>query len=257
MTTKISSDVIQSGAITTAQIDSVATSKLTGTITTAQIADGQITEAKLSAGAGSANQVLKTNGSGTLSWIDQSSGYWEVLAEGTTTSPTYVSTLSFTGLGGYKFIRFIGNIKGNTTATAQLQMRFSYNNGASYDATANSYHNGGGFSGVAYTSVRQLYSQYQTAFRINWDQNASGYQEFGNYHAGGYMMDLLIHQKQYPTFHMKIGPAGNSNWAITDGPCMTLDCSGIHNNTGTPNAFQLINIANGLGLLSYTILGAQ
>jgi len=178
---------------------------------------------------------------------------WEVLAEGNTTSPSYGTTLNFTGLSGYKWIRFIGNIKGNTTSTQQLRMRFSNNNGSTWNSSTNQYFNSGLITTES-DGIQYLNNTGDTAFLLSY--GLSSWREVGMSHDGGSQFDILIHQKPYPTYHLVAGPFGNSNWtSITNGPRWYMTSTGSHNSSGTPNAFQIY--ASSLGLLSYTILGAQ
>jgi hypothetical protein len=74
------------------------------TIQTSDIADGQITEAKLSAGAGSADQILTSNGSGTLAWANAAAGGFSNMevftSTGTWTNPGSVTKVKVTVTGG-------------------------------------------------------------------------------------------------------------------------------------------------------------
>ena len=68
------------------------------------VADGSITEAKLSAGAGSADQILTSNGSGTLTWANAAGGGFSnmdvITSTGTWTNPGSVTKVKVTVVGG-------------------------------------------------------------------------------------------------------------------------------------------------------------
>lgn len=89
-------------------------------------------------GAGSSNQVLTTNGSGTLSWTTPSTGgAWTYISTATASSS---ASLSFTGLSStYKL--YVAVIESIVPATdgAIFWLRTSTDNGATYDSGASNY----------------------------------------------------------------------------------------------------------------------
>lgn len=74
------------------------------TAITASVAPGSITEAKLSAGAGGADQILTSNGSGTLTWANAAGGGFANMqaftSPGTWTNPGSVTKVKVTVVGG-------------------------------------------------------------------------------------------------------------------------------------------------------------
>lgn len=74
------------------------------TAITASVAPGSITEAKLSAGAGGADQILTSNGSGTLTWANAAGGGFSNMevftSPGTWTNPGSVTKVKVTVTGG-------------------------------------------------------------------------------------------------------------------------------------------------------------
>jgi hypothetical protein len=74
------------------------------TAITASVASGSITEAKLSAGAGSADQILTSNGAGTLTWANAAGGGFSnmdvITSTGTWTNPGSVTKIKVTVVGG-------------------------------------------------------------------------------------------------------------------------------------------------------------
>ncbi len=83
---------------------------------------------------GSADQVLKTDGSGVLSWADPGGGggggVWNVLSSQTLSSS--VSSVTFTGVTGYKVYKLImTDINQSSNATAD-QIQLSSDNGSNF-----------------------------------------------------------------------------------------------------------------------------
>jgi hypothetical protein len=74
------------------------------TAITASVAPGSITEAKLSAGAGGADQILTSNGAGTLTWANAAGGGFSNMdvftSSGTWTNPGSVTKVKVTVTGG-------------------------------------------------------------------------------------------------------------------------------------------------------------
>lgn len=121
-TTCVSTGEIADSAVTNAKVDSVATSKLTGTISTAQIADSAVTVGKISA-TGTAGASTFLRGDGT--WNAPAAGVSETLVS--LTSPVTLVAGSYqdvTGLGHavaanttYRFICFLGHRNGGAAAS--------------------------------------------------------------------------------------------------------------------------------------------
>jgi len=82
---------------------------------------------------GNADQVLKTNGSGVLDWVDcggGGGGVWNVISSQTISSS--VSSVTFTGVTGYKVYKLImTDINQSTTGTAD-QIQLSSDNGSNF-----------------------------------------------------------------------------------------------------------------------------
>ena len=77
-------------------------------VTSSLIADNAVGLDQLNVTDGTDGQVLKTNGSGTLSFADAAGGgggVWNVISSQTVSSTT--STVSFTGVTGYKHYKLI------------------------------------------------------------------------------------------------------------------------------------------------------
>ena len=81
---------------------------------------------------GNADQVLKTNGSGVLDWVDSGGGggVWNVISSQTLSSS--VSSVTFTGVTGYKVYKLImTDINHSTNGTAD-QIQLSSDNGSNF-----------------------------------------------------------------------------------------------------------------------------
>lgn len=83
---------------------------------------------------GNADQVLKTNGSGVLDWVDQSSGggggTWTVISSQTISSST--SSVTFTGVTGYKVYKLMFSDVNHSGSNDLIQMSLSSDNGSSF-----------------------------------------------------------------------------------------------------------------------------
>lgn len=80
---------------------------------------------------GSADQVLKTDGSGNLDWVDSGGGggAWNVISSSTVSSA--VATLEFTSITGYThYMIDISNLK--SSGNKELQIVCAYNGSSSY-----------------------------------------------------------------------------------------------------------------------------
>ena len=81
---------------------------------------------------GNADQVLKTDGSGNLDWVDSGGGggVWNVISSQTISSS--VSSVTFTGVTGYKVYKLImTDINHSSSGTAD-QIQLSSDNGSSF-----------------------------------------------------------------------------------------------------------------------------
>ena len=81
---------------------------------------------------GSADQVLKTDGSGNLDWVDSGGGggVWNVISSQTISSS--VSSVTFTGVTGYKVYKLImTDINHSSSGTAD-QIQLSSDNGSNF-----------------------------------------------------------------------------------------------------------------------------
>lgn len=125
------------------------------TAITASVAPGSITEAKLSAGAGGADQILTSNGSGTLTWANAAGGGFSNMqvftGSGTWTNPGSVTKVKVTVVGGGggghgKYVSTIGGSAGSgggggtaievvTIPTAPVAVTVGGGGGGTYDAT--------------------------------------------------------------------------------------------------------------------------
>lgn len=100
-------------------------------VTSSLIADNSVGVAQLNVTDGTDGQLLKTNGSGTLSFVDAAGGggAWNVISSQTVSSA--VSTLEFTSITGYThYMIDISNLK--SSGDKELQIVCAYNGSSSY-----------------------------------------------------------------------------------------------------------------------------
>lgn len=124
-------------------------------VTSSLIADNAVGLDQLNVTDGTDGQVLKTNGSGTLSFADAAGGgggAWNVMSSQTVSSS--VLSLTFTNVTGYKVYKLLFSDVNNANNVSVHQINLSSDNGSSW-ATF----------GVASTSVR--YNSNSTSTTIS------------------------------------------------------------------------------------------
>jgi hypothetical protein len=85
---------------------------------------------------GTAGQLLKTDGSGVLSFVAGGSGALTFITSATASAS---ATLDFTGLSNYSYILFVLNDIVPATDNTRLTIRTSTDNGSTYDSAATDY----------------------------------------------------------------------------------------------------------------------
>ena len=105
-------------------------------VTSSLIADNAVGLDQLNVTDGTDGQVLKTNGSGTLSFADAAGGgggVWNVISSQTVSSTT--STVSFTGVTGYKHYKLIFSSVNHSGSNSVMGVRFSTDNGSNWTSS--------------------------------------------------------------------------------------------------------------------------
>ena len=84
---------------------------------------------------GNADQQLKTDGSGNLSWVDAAGGggAWNVISS--TTVSSAVASVVFTGVTGYKTYKIIWSNVVHSSHPTNMDFQFSADNGSNYNTT--------------------------------------------------------------------------------------------------------------------------
>ena len=84
---------------------------------------------------GNADQVLKTDGSGNLDWVDSGGGggAWNVMSSQTVSSN--VSSVTFTGITGYKVYKFFWQNVVHANHPTYMDFQFSTDNGSNWYTT--------------------------------------------------------------------------------------------------------------------------
>jgi len=86
---------------------------------------------------GNADQVLKTNGSGVLDWVDSGGGgggAWNVISSQTVSSN--VSSVNFTSITGYKTYKFVWSNVVHASHPTYMDFQFSTDNGSNWYTTS-------------------------------------------------------------------------------------------------------------------------
>lgn len=130
-------------------------------------------------GDGSANQILETDGAGTLSWVAKATDTndWELIASATASSS---ATVDFTGLtSSYVAYRIVGAYVKPATDNVDMYFRTSTDGGSSYAASATDYE----YSGHVIDSAgsQSTFGSAGAAQITMWDNQGNAAGESGSF----------------------------------------------------------------------------
>ena len=121
---KITSNVLADGAVSAANLGD-------NSVTSAKLANNSVGIDQLNITDGTDGQLLKTNGSGTLSFVDAAGGKWDVLSK--TTVSSSVSAITITNISSsYDQYKILYSDLGFASSPYNFEMFLSSDNGSSF-----------------------------------------------------------------------------------------------------------------------------